>query len=806
MKTTTASRFTNLNKFGVLACVAGLLIFCAPQARADEDQDPPKRVARVSIVEGSVSLQPGGEGDWGSAARNRPVTIGDKVWVDKDSRAELQAGQASFHLGSMSALSFLNLDEGITQVRLPEGSLNFRVRELRQGDLYEIDTPNVAFTVKQAGAFRIDVDEAGDSSRITAIRGEGEISADGKTYEVHAGEQAEFNGAENPTYSIVRAPGPDGLDRWAQERDLREDRSASGNYVSRDMPGYDDLDDHGTWSEEPEYGHVWYPNDVGPDWAPYSDGYWNWVSPWGWTWVGYEPWGFAPYHYGRWSYIGSRWGWCPGPFFGPPIYGPAFVGWLGGGWGFGVGFGVGWFPLGWGEPFFPGFRCSRNFITVINVHNTFIRNVNVFNNRNFNFVNAHNLRAVTTTSRNGFANGERINRGGQRLTQASLNGARVTNSVGIHATQHSTLGSANFNGRVARPPAGVQSRSVMARTAPDARASRSPVQRMNGDMTAGRFGNSQVNGAARANGQIGNSGVHGNARMNGSFENRAGNAPGNSGMNSRQNELSRNRPPSAMPNSNRSTNGPAGNNSSQRPGSNMRTWEAQGNQTDRGRAPQGFGSSNRPTNAPTQNSPRGMSDRPQQGVGPNRPTNAPSQNSARVMNDRPPWAGGGGQPRSDMSVRPSTPNYNGNRPNSSTGGRSYEPPQRNYNNNRPNYSNGGRSYEPPQRNNSSPSYGNRGSSSPRTYSPPSHSYPAPSRSYSAPPSRSYGGGGSVRSYSGGGGGRSYGGGGSYSGGGSSRGGGSYSGGGGHASGGGGGHSSGGGGGSHGGGGGGRPHR
>ncbi|HKW31926.1 MAG TPA: DUF6600 domain-containing protein [Candidatus Acidoferrum sp.] len=805
MKTTKFSKSAGLNKVGVLACLAGILLFAAPQVRADDDdttKDPPKRVARISIVEGSVSLQPGGEGDWGSAAKNRPVTIGDKIWVDKDSRAELQAGEASFHVGSMTALSFLNLDEGITQVRIPEGAVNFRVRELRQGDLYEIDTPNAVFNVKQAGDFRIDVNEVGDSSRITVIRGEGEISAAGKTYEVHAGEQAEFNGPENdPNYSILRAPGPDGLDKWAEERDVKEDRSASGNYVSRDIPGYDDLDDHGTWSEEPEYGHVWYPNNVGPDWAPYSDGYWNYVGPWGWTWVGYEPWGFAPYHYGRWAYIGSRWGWCPGPYYGYPVYGPAFVGWLGGGWGFGLGFGVGWFPLGWGEPFFPWFGCSRSFVTVINVHNTFIRNVNVFNNRNFNFANSHNLRAVTTTSRNNFTNGGRINRGGQRITQASLNGARVTNSVGIHPTQHSSLGASNFNGHVARPSNAIQNRSVMARTAPAQAASRESVRTMSGATSAGRFAGAQVSGsaranggvdgAARANGQVGNSGAHNNVRTSGQFENRPGNAPansGNSGVTTRQRELSQNRPPSAMPNGNRSANSPAANNnSSQRPG-NGRTWEAQGNATERGRAPQGFGGSNRPSDAPGQNSPRSMGDRPAQ--------SGPSSTSphARAMSDRPPWAGNGG-PRA--SVGSSAPNSNGVRPN---------------------YSNGGRSYD-------NRGYAQQPSYSPRTYSAPSRSYPAPSRSYSPPPSRSYGGGGysAPRNYGGGGGSygaprgyagggaspRSYGGGGgspSYGGGGGSHSSGGYSGGGGHSSGGGGSsHSSGGGGGSHGGGGG-HPHR
>src|SRR5229473_7966696 len=179
MKTTI---FARRNKFGLLLCLSGLLMLVAPQARADEEKDPPQRVARVSIVEGSVSLQPGGQGDWGSAARNRPMTIGDKLWVDKDSRAELQAGQAAFHLGSMTAFSFLNLDEGITQVRVAEGAVNFRVRELRQGDVYEVDTPNVAFNVKQAGAFRIDVNENGDGTRVTAIRGEGQVTGGGEVH------------------------------------------------------------------------------------------------------------------------------------------------------------------------------------------------------------------------------------------------------------------------------------------------------------------------------------------------------------------------------------------------------------------------------------------------------------------------------------------------------------------------------------------------------------------------------------------------------------------------------------------------
>src|SRR5256886_17505337 len=194
MKTMT---FTSRSRLSLLLCLTGLLSFAAPKARAQEEKDPPTRVARISYVDGSVSLQPGGQGDWGSAARNRPVTIGDKIWVDKDSRAELQAGTAAIHLGSMTALSFLNLDQGITQMRLAEGSINFRVSELREGDLYEVDAPNLAFTVKQAGAFRIDVNENGDSARVTVIRGEGEVTASRKACEVRSGQRGEFTGTDN---------------------------------------------------------------------------------------------------------------------------------------------------------------------------------------------------------------------------------------------------------------------------------------------------------------------------------------------------------------------------------------------------------------------------------------------------------------------------------------------------------------------------------------------------------------------------------------------------------------------------------
>src|SRR5579871_152949 len=662
--------------------------------------DPPSRVARISFLDGTVSFQPGGQGEWGSAAQNRPVTVGDKLWTDQASRAELQIGAASIHMGSMTALSFLNLDGNVMQVRVPEGAVNFRVRELREGDVYEVDNPNLAFTVKQAGAFRVNVSENGDATTIVAIRGEGEVTTAGKTYTVHAGEQTEFEGADNPQVHDSAAPAPDGLDRWAAERDLRDDNSISSKYVSPDVPGVSDLDDNGSWNEEPDYGPVWYPAQVAPGWAPYSYGAWNYVGPWGWTWIGYEPWGFAPYHYGRWAYIGSRWGWCPGPIYARPFYGPAFVGWLGGprfgvGFGFGAGFGVGWFPLGFHEPWYPGFHASRLYVNNINIHNTVIRNTTVLNTRNFNnYAYAHNTNAITAASRNQFVGGQSINRGAYHVTAASLRGAEVMNHNSFTPTRASSFGAAHMNAR-AVPPNTVQNRAVMARTAPAAAASRQPVQRMTGNFTAARPNNSVLD------------------RSTASGYN-----------NSRQAQLSQSRP--------QSTNNPAANN---RAAVNNRSWEAQGNSTDRGNAPQGFGSANRYNNGAVNGGTRTRTDRPPWAGSNSNPSNGVNRGNASSEGNR----GGSYQSRGYET-------YSG-RGNESYGGRSYEAPSRSYSAPRSNY--------PSSRSYSEPS---------RSYSPPARSSaPAPSHSSggSAPHA---GGGGGGGSHGGGGGGGSHGGGGGHGGG------------------------------------------
>ena len=94
---------------------------------------------------------------------------------------------------------------------------------------------------------------------------------------------------------------------------------------------YQELSPHGGWSPHPEFGYVWQPYNVGPQWKPYTDGRWEW-SDQGWLWISYEPWGWATYHYGRWVYDDyAGWVWIPGTTWAPAWVSwhesPEYIGW-----------------------------------------------------------------------------------------------------------------------------------------------------------------------------------------------------------------------------------------------------------------------------------------------------------------------------------------------------------------------------------------------------------------------------------------------------------------------------------------------
>jgi len=443
--------------------------------------DPPDRVARVGFLRGEVSFQAAGDDRWVEASLNRPLGTGDKVYTDRDSRVELEIGAAAVRLDERSTFNLLNLDDQIAQMELTEGVLNLRVRRLDSGQSYEIDTPTLAFVIGQPGQYRIDIDPQGNSTMVTVFDGGGDVYGENNaSYSVRGGSSYRFNDSALRDYEVLDLPRADDFDRWVDSRDTRHERSVSSRYVADDMIGYADLDDSGSWSDEREYGNVWYPTSVASGWAPYRYGHWSWIDPWGWTWVDNASWGFAPFHYGRWVQVRNRWGWCPGPRHVRAIYAPALVAFVGGGgWGASVSIGgggpVGWFPLGPRDVYVPWYRASRGYFNNVNVRNTTVINntyiTNVYNNyssgrpiTNANYAYRNNVNAVTAVSRDTFIGARAVGESRVQVSAAQLRGAQVESRLAIAPTQASFVGA---NARVRQAPqAAALDRRVIARTAP----------------------------------------------------------------------------------------------------------------------------------------------------------------------------------------------------------------------------------------------------------------------------------------------------------------------------------------------------
>ena len=469
----TADKLTSWIAISIVVLLSATLL---QSAKAQDQDDPPGRVARLGYLQGSVSFQPAGESEWVEAAPNRPMTTGDKVWADKDSRAQLELGSAVIYLNSNTGVSFLNLDDRTAQIELSSGSINVRVRELNRDDAFEIDTPNQAFSALQPGRYRVEASEDGTYTVVSIRDGEGESTGNGQTYTVRAGQRATFQGTNSLNAQVEDLRGPDDFDNWSYGRDRRYDDSRSARYCSRDVVGYEDLDESGDWRPSPGYGDVWYPH-VGSDWAPYREGHWAWIDPWGWTWVDDEPWGYAPFHYGRWLSVDGRWGWVPGPMQVAPVYAPALVVFVGGGPGFGGN--VGWFPLGPREVYVPSYGVSREYVNRVNVSNTTVNTTtvtNVYNTtivnknttiNNVTYVNRNVAGAVTAVPQRAFVSAQPVARSAVAVNQREIASAPITSRAAVAPTPNSVLGvHANTANHVAAPPAALANRQVIAKAAP----------------------------------------------------------------------------------------------------------------------------------------------------------------------------------------------------------------------------------------------------------------------------------------------------------------------------------------------------
>src|SRR5216684_2221312 len=473
-------------------CLA-LFLFIVVVRSASAYDDPPIRVARLNYVEGRVSFQPGGESDWGWASLNRPMTAGDSLWTGDRSRAEMHIGSTAIRVGGQTSVSFLNLDDRTVQIQLNSGTIDVRVRNLYRDDVFEVDTPNLAFTVLRRGDYRITVDPQGSFTTITLRDGQGQINGGGQAFLVDGGSQVQVSGTDYISYDTYDLPGRDNFDQWSYNRELREGRSRSARYVSPELTGYEDLDQNGTWRTDRNYGPVWVPTRVSRDWAPYRDGHWVWVDPWGWTWVDNAPAGFVTSHYGRWAHLDDRygrggWAWVPphreanrDAYAQRPVYSPALVTFVGdsnSSRNFGNSGGVAWFPLAPGEVYVPAHQTSPTYVTNVNVTNTVVQQTTITNVVNNNvqsttYVNQRVEGAVTAVPRATFVNAQPVAQAAVRVAPSAITAAPAVHSAPVAPVRASVMGanrestaSATAVSAPPKPPDAVAARPVVAKVAP----------------------------------------------------------------------------------------------------------------------------------------------------------------------------------------------------------------------------------------------------------------------------------------------------------------------------------------------------
>ncbi len=421
------------NRFAQLCAslaVAGLVTAPAiaqPAAPPFQASDPPSRVGRLARLQGTVSFRTADADQWSPATRNFPIVSGNDLWTEPQSGARVEFAASAVTLAASTEFDVDRLQPSGLAATQPQGEVFLQLRRLARGETETIQTPRGTVTIAANGLYEIAAGDTQTPTSVTVIEGTAQVGAETVSLQVAAGQTASVTGAGSADAPLQGSVGPAARDAFLDAMlsaiaPRKVARRSEAPAAVATMPGAEDLAASGSWQPSPQYGTVWYPQ-VAPDWVPYRDGHWAYVTPWGWTWVDDEPWGYAPFHYGRWVQTGERWGWAPayvgqggvgngGGYsdqgYEEPVYAPALVTFLDVGVGVATGLAIGsalhrdrghdrtgWAPLGWDQPYRPWYRGSDRYVRDIN--RTSVSNVNnITNVRNENvIVNNFNRRGVT---------------------------------------------------------------------------------------------------------------------------------------------------------------------------------------------------------------------------------------------------------------------------------------------------------------------------------------------------------------------------------------------------------------------------
>src|ERR1700678_1812599 len=189
---------------GAIMMVAGL----ATPVRAQDPDDMQRGVARISVMDGQVSVRRGDAGEWVAGVINAPLMADDSIATAPNSRAEVQFDSADIlRIGGNAQVHLTALENNRYQMELARGTVNFRVLRASNASV-EVDTPSISVRPSQIGVYRISVNDSGETE-LTVRAGNVEVFSPKGSQWVNAGQTMQVRGSSaDPEFQINAAIPP----------------------------------------------------------------------------------------------------------------------------------------------------------------------------------------------------------------------------------------------------------------------------------------------------------------------------------------------------------------------------------------------------------------------------------------------------------------------------------------------------------------------------------------------------------------------------------------------------------------------
>jgi hypothetical protein len=314
--------------------ISGLAVFLllslvwTLDARADDA--PAHRAARLSFLQGDVTVDHLDNTAGDPAQINMPLAEGARLTTGEDGQAEVEfedGGVVRLTPNSSLGLTTLSIDPAEnfhTQLTLLHGLIYAKLNASSKY-FYVIDAGGALVSPVANGTVRINLDQP--PSTVSVLHGAVQVEhastpqAGGYKKDVRAGESLTGDVWDSSQFSVSQNLEPDSWDDWNRSRDQAAadaalNRTAARNGFTGDQGyGWSDLDANGSWYDVPGQGQVWQPAVAqdAADFDPYGYGSWVAYPGAGYVWASGYTWGWTPFHCGHWSYWnGFGWGWSPG--------------------------------------------------------------------------------------------------------------------------------------------------------------------------------------------------------------------------------------------------------------------------------------------------------------------------------------------------------------------------------------------------------------------------------------------------------------------------------------------------------------